>query len=154
MQDKNRNTDSAESTGNIDEGVKMKKIIKALALTLVFVGIAAGITKIINIALPNNSEGDSVAPVEYTVLVTENGFQPSTIQIPKNTSIEWMNDDTVSHKIEQNPNTDSNEILDSLDKTEPLNPAEVLVTTYSETGSYVYHYTVNDAIYEATIIVN
>lgn len=78
------------------------------------------------------------APKGVSVLISEDGFEPSTLTIQKGTAVIWRNDDTESHRVAANPFPTHSD-LPELDSGNNIPPGGDYSFTFDKSGTFNYH---------------
>jgi len=79
-----------------------------------------------------------------TVTIQNNTFSPATMTVQNNTTVSWINKDSVTHRVVSNSG-----LFDSGN----LTTGKSYNYTFNKTGSYPYHDLMNPSI-TGTIVVN
>jgi plastocyanin len=110
------------------------KRTRILLTIVVGVTILIASASLIIILLQNSPK----APKGVSVLISEDGFEPHTLTIPKGTAVIWRNDDTESHRVAANPFPSHSE-LPELDSGNNIPPGGDYSFTFEKSGTFNYH---------------
>jgi len=129
---------------------KSTKIVMVVILVLVVVaGLALFMTS-------NDSDKDLQSIAENTVFaavsVTEEGFEPTTLEVQKGTSVTWTNNGSAVHQIASDPHP-SHDALAGLFSEQALQPTDAFTFTFDEVGTYTYHDHLNPYTMLGTVTV-
>jgi len=120
--------------------------IFSLAVLAVLSGLAVGLWGCNSNSSNPYGAAPGPAPVPTspnTVLISGYAYSPSTMTVPKNTTVTWKNNDAVTHTAtSDNSAWDTGSIVSGASKS----------LTFTTTGTFTYHCTVHPMM-TATIIV-
>ena len=123
----------------------MKKFSILLLIILVCTAVISGCSG------PSSSSSQPAAPVSHPVAVQSvsqapNGptakvsiiastFDPTPLNVKVGTTVTWLNEDKISHRVEHLPELPSDKLLF---RSESLSPGESFSYTFTEPGRYEY----------------
>jgi plastocyanin len=84
---------------------------------------------------------------ELEIIITKDGFTPSTILISKGQQIQWINKDTSTHQIV------SDASLPALNNTDPLPSGQSFSYTFDSQGTFTFRDELNPNILPGKVIV-
>lgn len=87
-----------------------------------------------------------------TVEITKTGFMPATIKVKKNTSVEFVNKDSVAHWVASDPHP-THTLLPGFDSMQDLNTEDTYSFTFDQTGTFTYHDHLNPTKFKGSVIV-
>lgn len=113
------------------------------ALLIIFAAIAVGIVGALLIISNNKDKQPTSTPVvtpadSSSVVISANGFNPTSIAVKKGTQVTWTNTDSKPHQVASDPHpTHTN--FPALTDDEALNKDESYSFTFEKAGTYTYH---------------
>ena len=109
--------------------LKKRPYILIAAIIVVLLAIIGGLGLIQN----NNGKPKFTA----TVVITSNGFEPSTLQVAPRTQVTWVNSDAAPHQIASNPYPEDNDVPGL--KSGVIQPKQVYSYMFTGSGNFGYH---------------
>ena len=77
---------------------------------------------------------ESAGPTEVVHIIASS-FDPAILNVKPGTTVTWINEDTISHRVEHLPQLPGEKLLF---RSESLSPGESFSYTFMEPGRYVY----------------
>ena len=117
--------------------------IAALIMVLICLAFACGCTaqtspqKTQPQAIQVTTQGtnqESAGPTEVVHIIASS-FDPAILNVKPGTTVTWINEDTISHRVEHLPQLPGEKLLF---RSESLSPGESFSYTFMEPGRYVY----------------
>jgi plastocyanin len=86
----------------------------------------------------------NLTPAPNTIMITNAGYQPNSLQVKVGTTITWTNTDSAAHTV----TSDTAGVFDS----GPINTNATFTFTFSQAGTFTYHSTGETSV-TGTVVV-
>ncbi len=120
-----------------------KHIVFVLAILVMATILTAGCTSYSTPSPSPTTSAVTSTSYQNTVTIKDFAFTPSTLTIERGANVTWMNDDTVTHRI----NSDT-----QLFTSNDLNKGDTFTYQFNDTGTFPYHCGIHPYM-KGTIIV-
>jgi len=109
--------------------------------------IACGVT---SCSLLKDLYGGRGSAKTVTVEILRSSFQPETIEIVKDTTVIWINKDTIPHTITSSSCPCRHDFFDSGN----LDPDEQFNFTFTEPGTYEYYCKIHPSVHGVVMVMD
>jgi plastocyanin len=141
-----------ESTTNKDNKEVNKSLIVKIVSIVLIISLAGAVIVALK-AKPSSETFDPVSdPNVVQVIITKDGFEPSTIKIKPGTEVKWLNEDLVSHQIASDPYP-TRSGLPELFAESPIDKGQSYSFTFKDQGSFPYHDNLNPTTFKGVVEV-
>ncbi len=127
--------DSTGSSKKINKKTTPKNKLLVVGAIVVVIGLIVGLALMVGNGI--NKRVDTSLPRVVQVTITDKGFVPANLVVPKGATVTWTNQDKADHRIASNPHPTHTDLKGLYSPI--LKQNDTYSFTYDKAGTFGYH---------------
>jgi plastocyanin len=130
----------------------LNKVMMVIGIVIVIVLSVVGALWVTGAWKKAQNAGSTAQEPAAIILITADGFEPSTVTIKKGQAVSWVNRDSEPHQVATDPYPQENGLV-GFTAPAPSTTDDSYVFIFDKAGQFTYHDHLNPEKYQGTIIV-